>query len=310
MPHATWPSYPSRQEVDSWSDRLARQVDQEDFEAFILKEAVFGLAAAPRHFRPQYIEFRRAGRRFYGIWQRAQHDQAGPLLVHLPGYGAEMSVHPELTAQGFHVLHVNPLGYNTPSGFDESLREEGKGWPVLPETILSHGQGGYVDWLGDALCAVGWARRRDCVCSDRLGFFGTSQGGGAALLLGSILTSDCKAICADLPFLTGFKVALEDLEDPGVYGMVYEPLMGQAGPDRDACRKAAGFIDTLSHAHRLNMPVLLTAGGLDKACPPATIQALFDSLSGTRSITHLSRQGHASTVEFLALSQAWMTLHV
>lgn len=29
-----------------------------------------------------------------------------------------------------------------------------------------------------------------------------------------------------------------------------------------------GYVDTLSHAHRINVPVMLSAGGLDNTCPP------------------------------------------
>ena len=46
-----------------------------------------------------------------------------PLLVHTPGYGGEMSMHPEL-AQYFNVLHINPLGYTTPEGKDENCPPE------------------------------------------------------------------------------------------------------------------------------------------------------------------------------------------
>jgi cephalosporin-C deacetylase-like acetyl esterase len=221
-----------------------------------------------------------------------------------------MAVHPELVARGFHVLHVNPCGYNTPSGFDESLRDDQGGWPVLAETARSGGQAGYVDWLADALCAVAWARSRPEVASERLGLLGTSQGGGTALLLGSILRDSCRSLCADVPFLTGFRLALEELEDPGVYGMVYGPLMQGPQAQLEQARRAVSFVDTLCHAHRLTMPVLLTAGLVDKACPPETIEALFAALPGTASLTRIAGQGHASTVEFLALASAWFTLHV
>jgi cephalosporin-C deacetylase-like acetyl esterase len=219
-------------------------------------------------------------------------------------------VHPELVAEGFNVLHVNPCGYHGPAGADTSRMRDGKQWPVLPETAESLGRSGYVDWLGDALAAVGWARRLDQVQADRVGTFGTSQGGGGALLVGSLLGDDCRAVCADVPFLTGFPVALEQLSDPGVYGMIWSHWHETEGERRGQVRRAVCMIDTCAHAHRLKMPVLLTLGQRDNACPPATIRTLFDRLPATRSLTEIADQGHAHTVEFLALARAWMALHV
>ena len=66
-----------------------------------------------------------------------------------------------------------------------------------------------------------------------------------------------------------------------------------------------GFIDTRSHAHRLTMPVLLTAGEADTVTPPASIEALFADLPGTRSYTNLAGQAHGYTAPFLRLAQAW-----
>ena len=102
--------------------------------------------------------------------------------MHLPGYGHEMSAHPELVAMGYNVLHVSPLGYASPSGPQLGRMRDGI-WPVLPETVDSGGEGGYAEWFVDCLVAVGWALGRAEVAAGRLSLFGTSQGGGAALLL-------------------------------------------------------------------------------------------------------------------------------
>jgi cephalosporin-C deacetylase-like acetyl esterase len=74
--------------------------------------------------------------------------------------------------------------------------------------------------------------------------------------------------------------------------------------------RALGFVDTLSHAHRLTMPVLLTAGTADDVCPPPTIRKFFDTLTGTRSYTELADQTHRYTVPFMHLARAWMGLYV
>ena len=65
-----------------------------------------------------------------------------PLLVHTPGYSAEISTHPELVSLGYNVLHISPLGYATPNGPDETQKRDNT-WPVLADTISSHGEKGY-----------------------------------------------------------------------------------------------------------------------------------------------------------------------
>ena len=68
-------------------------------------------------------------------------------------------------------------------------------------------------------------------------------------------------------------------------------------------------ISDLRNVHRLDLPVLLTAGGLDEACPPHTIETLFGRLPGTRSYTYLKDVTHRYTIEFIPLAAAWFRLY-
>ena len=147
------------------------------------------------------------------------------------------------------------------------------------------------------------------VVADRLGFFGTSQGGGTSLLLASILGPEIvRAVAADVPFLTDFVYAPVDEHHEGPYAMVGKGVVEHFADNEDYQRRAwraLGYVDTISHAHRLTQPVLLTAGGADPICPSATIEKLFNLLPGTRSYTHLSEQEHGYTPAFLRLAAAW-----
>jgi hypothetical protein len=55
--------------------------------------------------------------------------------------------------------------------------------------------------------------------------------------------------------------------------------------------------------------VLLTAGGADATCLPATIKALFDKLPTTRLYCLLDGEGHGYTREFVPLAAAWFRLY-
>jgi len=121
-----------------------------------------------------------------------------------------------------------------------------------------------------------------------------------------------RCVAADVPFLTNFPL-VQGLTTPGAYEIVFAPLrkIAEERPkDLPRAWKAVGFVDTMCHAHRLEMPVLLTAGGNDATCPPASIRSLFDALSGTRSYTELSGEGHGYTMHFLHLAAAWFRLYV
>lgn len=305
--------YPSPVEVDAWCRQLVGRADAVDFVARRLNMPTYTYQLGVRHTRGNaYVQFSSdAFDTFYGYWQPALGDRPAPLLVHLPGYGTEISAHPELVMAGFHVLHVSPLGYATPEGPNVSKRVNDQ-WPVLPDTVSSLGQRGYVEWLRDALVAVRWALGMDGVMGDRVSFFGSSQGGGTALLLASLLRDrGVRAVAADVPFLTNFALMARQ-RDRGAYDLALAPLeqMERERPqDVPAAWRAIGYIDTLCHAHRLTMPVLLTAGSVDTTTPPVSIRPLLDALPGTRSYTEQAGQGHAYTPPFIRLAAAWFGLY-
>jgi cephalosporin-C deacetylase-like acetyl esterase len=307
--------YPDADSVDQWVSDLITESD-----AFVPDFSISDpsshdwpdLAGLPvqyaaRHHRgPYYVHaFSHSGRPFHCLWQPAFNSPA-PLVVHLPGYGAEMSAHPEIVAAGYNVLHINPLGYCGPDGFDFTMSDnpsEWSGWPHLRQTIDSFGTDGYRTWLLDCIRTVTWAKKLPEVDPTRLAFFGTSQGGGAALILSSIHRDRAvRCAAADQPFLTGFPLA----NGRGAYAIAAEAISRSAEPER--AWRALGFIDTLSHAHRLTTPILLTAGGRDNTCPADTIETLAARLPGTRSLSFLSEAEHGYTPQFLFLLQAWLRM--
>jgi cephalosporin-C deacetylase-like acetyl esterase len=296
--------YPSPEEVDAWIQSIWQISESVGYQTEQLPVNCFPHNLGINHAKgSQYIKFIPEGRHvFYAYWQPTWSTPA-PLLVHIPGYGAEMSAHPELVAQGYNILHISPLGYGTPHGPDQNKMREGI-WPVLPDTITSDAEKGYKLWLLDCILAIKWAVQRSEVIRDRVSFFGTSQGGGGALLLGSMFRDKgIRCVAADVPFMTNFPMA----NGRGAYGMTKNALSKL--DSMDAGWRALGFIDTLSHARRLTIPVLLTAGGQDLACPAETIESLFFRLPRTKSYTYLADSEHRYTHEFLSLAMGWFRLY-
>jgi hypothetical protein len=297
--------YPTAPEVDAWAERLKAGCEREPVAGELLNfspiRAEFG--NNPNTIQNRYVRFTgRDGRAFYGYWQPALRTPA-PLAVNLPGYGSFMGFHAQINDDGYHVLHISPLGYVTPEGPRRELVSDNGEWPVLPNTALGL-PGGYEDWLGDALRAVQWARRQPGVLPDRVSFFGTSQGGGGSLLLASLLVGEgARCACGDVPFMAAYPLSRFR---GSAYGLL-EPVYRQV--DHDQFWNRLGYVDLLSHVHRLQMPVMLTTGGRDEICPAETVACLFERLRGTKQLTYLQNGIHTHTREGMYLIRAWLAMY-
>ncbi len=294
--------YPNRQEVNIWAEKII------DKSLSIPVKAVFTddmpvnptFGNNPNTLNNRFIEFTTDDHIFYGYWQPALKSPA-PLLFNFPGYGSYISNHPQINDDGYHILHLSPLGYVTPTRIESSRLLADGNWPVLDLTARGV-KGGYEDWLLDCLLAIRWAKSMPEVISDRISLFGTSQGGGASLLLASILQDQIRCVCADLPFLTAFP--LTDLRGDayGILQKAYQEL------DPKEFWHNIGFIDTLSHVHRYHIPIMLSAGGKDNVCPAESVKYLFDRIETTKQYTYLSDAVHTHSRESMYLFRSWLAL--
>ena len=300
------PCYPDAADVDGWADALFAAACETPATAEILGGYGFHNACGPMHmYRSALIKFSQPGMRdFYGMFHPALNGPR-PLVVHLPGYGSELSTHHDVAAANYNLLELVPMGYWTPNGFAEELRHPKTGaWPVLTESVIDrHGPESYWGWMINAIGAIRWAMQYPTVMPDRVSFFGTSQGGGTALLLGSIFRDHgTRCVCADEPFLTHYP--LSDFE--GAYDVI------RAGMDEvgdEIGWNNLGYIDSMCHAHRMNYPVLLTLGTGDVVCPPKTIRALFDALDTDKMLFSMRGRGHGHQFEFIRHVLTYLELY-
>jgi len=251
------------------------------------------------------------GKTFWCLWQKCPRPNVHKTLIHLPGYGTEVSVHPSLVHSGYHVLHINPRGYCGPRGFGNKEGREPNGMAKVIYTNLDEPKKyGYRLWFQDALIAFRWLQSQPDV-NGKFGFYGSSQGGGAALILSSILADEnvVGAVAADVPFLTNFPREFLREKRSEAYEMVFSHLP----KDREGFRRCfhtLGFVDTMLHAPRMKYPVLLTAGELDYVCPYDSIHSLYEQLPNTKAIIKLHGQPHAYTPNFLTLAKTWFNLYL
>jgi Acetyl esterase (deacetylase) len=305
MEHDAYQFYPSETERDLWISQIYNSARTNACSVEILPDSGIRNNFGTFHMSGnRLVKFSPSGERpFYGVWQPALCGPA-PLVVHLPGYGAELSVHPDVNAEGYNVLNLSPLGYWTPNGFEDSLRMADGNWPVLPDTMTADGAGGYRNWLSNAAAAVFWAWSQPQVLPGRVSFYGTSQGGGTALLMGSVFAgAGTRCVAADEPFLTNYPMA----DFKGAYNILRE----QFGTIADSAKAwhGLGFCDTCNHADRMRYPVLLIEGTADDVCPPDTVESLYMKLPLTKAIYSLDGRGHGYNYEFIRLACAWFRLY-
>lgn len=304
--------YPSLDEVESyWREALSETPrDVEPFERF--ERSLQPGEASDRHVGlGVWLRFRGVdGSPFWCLWQGCPRPGVHKALVHLPGYGTETSVHPSLVHRGYHVLHINPRGYCGPDGFGNlEWREQDGTATVLYRKMGKPEEYGYRLWFQDAVLALRWLRHQPGI-DDRFGFFGSSQGGGAALILASILAGEgfVGSVAADVPFLTNFPMVYPR-KSKGAYEIVFSRLPKEE-KRLQRCFRTLGFIDTVVHAPRMRYPVLLTAGERDEACPSDTIHSLYGMLPDTRCIVEFHGQAHGYTPNFPSLAETWFNLYV
>ncbi len=305
-------NYPSEAEVESyWHDALLEVLkDPEPIEK--IERAAKPNEAYDYHAGlGTWLKFKGTdGQPFWCLWQECPISGIHKTLIHVPGYGTETSSHPDLVHAGYHILHINPRGYNGPDGPGNfGWREQDNTPQVLYKNLDKPREYGYRFWFQDAVIAFRWLQKQPRV-DTKFGFYGSSQGGGASLILASILSDEniVGAVAADVPFLTSFRMAYSK-ENKGAYAIFISHLP----KDKKAFQKSfytLGFVDTILHAKRMKYPVLLTVGELDDACPTDTIHSLYERLPNTRAIIELHGQGHAYTPNFLKLAQTWFDMYL
>ncbi|MCQ2424962.1 MAG: acetylxylan esterase [Lachnospiraceae bacterium] len=301
--------YPSEKELEAWIGAIWEKADASPCTAVSLNDSGIRIRFGSFHMnRSTLIRFEMPGfRSFYGMWTPALKGPA-PLVVHTPGYGAELSFHPDVVGAGYNVLELSPLGYWTPDGDRSELNWFGNAepflWPVLPNTAIdAYDPEGYFGWIVNVVGAVRWAMKNPTVIPDRVSFFGTSQGGGASLLLGSVFRDHgTRCVCADEPFLTNYPASLWR----GAYFAAKEGFVKV--PENEGWHNL-GFADTLSHAYRMTYPVLLTLGTGDDTCPPDTIRPLFDKLDTDKMLLSLKDRWHGYQYEFIRHALTWFELY-
>ncbi len=183
----------------------------------------------------------------------------------------------------------------------------GQGWSGLPgDTPDPHGSGphapgfltmGILDpaehyyrrLYTDGVRAVEAVQAHPDVDSSRIVVHGRSQGGAVALAVAG-LRDDLAGALVDVPFLTGFRRAIELVETEPV-AEITRYLASNRGREEQVFRTLS-YIEGLNFAARASAPALFSVGLTDDTCPPSTTIAAYNHYSGPKELRVYSYNGH------------------
>ena len=253
-----------------------------------------GVTSMGRDGENIWLEITDKGEKFYEKY--IEKHLSKYLIVSLPCFNADWNDISYLYDLPCDILQLSPLGYNTPSGFSFEKRKYGT-WPVLLETVTETDSDlGYNKWFHQAGVAVNFFKKQK-----KLIFLGTSQGGGASLVLSSIFNDITEACLSEMPFLIGLSdknySKVRDYAASTTGKMVYDFY----------AKERLFVIDPLAHASRIRCRTLLVAGELDEQCPKEDICELNDKLNCEKKYIELKGTDHGYTEYFKKIAKDYIS---
>jgi cephalosporin-C deacetylase len=237
-------------------------------------------------------------------WFTLPRHRAGPVagLLYVPGYISDPPLSKSWSKRGYALMSVAPRGKV------RSNAQYNPGYPgLLTDNLTDRNTYGYRGFFLDAVRAMDALREQPEVDPNRVGVFGSSQGGGLTIMTAA-LHPGVRAACAGAPYLCGFWDAIQ-LTSTYPYQEIRDYL--RLHPERaDRVRQTLAYFDGINFASRVRCPILVNIGLRDNVCPPETGFAVFAALGSAekRLETYAdcghdagsSRHGHDAQVrEFL-----------
>lgn len=127
--------------------------------------------------------------------------------------------------------------------------------------------------FSDGVRAVEAARALPGTDATRVALAGASQGGGIQLAVAG-LVPDLLAVMPDVPFLCGYRRAVE-VTDGFPYGEITQYLSVHRHMV-DTAFRTLSYLDGVSFARRARAAALFSVALMDPICPPSTVYAAFN----------------------------------
>lgn len=198
-----------------------------------------------------------------------------PLLINVPGAGPGSFADIMLADSGFAVLTMNVHPYEVPQKSAEAKKMYDEytkaghykyaGMPDREKYIFRNvflGMNRIIDYVSEM----------PEIDSAKIGIFGSSQGGGSAIIL-SALNTKIQATVANVPALCDLNGQLSD-RNPG-----WPHYVNQTKDPK--VFEMSKYFDAANFAPYLKNPVRVSVGFIDSICSPSSVYAMYNSLGST-----------------------------
>ncbi|MDR2566775.1 MAG: acetylxylan esterase [Bifidobacteriaceae bacterium] len=155
---------------------------------------------------------------------------------------------------------------------------------MAPETYY------YARLFTDAARAVDAAAELELVDPSRIGVFGRSQGGGAALAAAALVPGLVRAAVVLSPFMVDVMRGV-DVTDQGAYQEIATYLAVRPA-DEASVRRTLSYVDGVNFARRCRAPAHFATGLADDLTPASTVFGAYNAYAGPKDIQVWPFAGH------------------
>jgi len=208
-----------------------------------------------------------------------------PGLLLTPGYVSDPTLPKSWAQLGYAAFGVAPRG---------KLRSNSRfnpGYPgLLVENIVDKETYAYRGFYLDALRAVDVLASFPEVDVNRIGVYGSSQGGALAIVLAALAADTVRCAVSGAPYLAAF-IDSARLTHSYPYEEINEYL--RLHPDHESLvAETVAYFDVVNFGTLVRCPTLVYVGLADDVCPPESGFALYRNLSCPKHLVTTEGSAH------------------
>lgn len=247
------------------------------------------------------------GQRLYGWLGIPKTGQAPyPAIVNVAWAGLGFPPDPGTTDEGFAVFTLNVFPYECPIDDKERMRvyeefNKNLGCNYFELNMDDRDKYFYRAPILGLDRAIDWFAEQDYVDKDRIGYHGTSQGGGFGLILTG-LNKNIKRAVVSVPAICDHGGLLRG-SNSGWPQLVANWRCNNDEALRARVLEASRYYDAANFAQSIDVPITVTVGFRDVTCCPSSVYAAYNAipsknkriLYGTE-VTHVTDRNYYSSL--------------
>ncbi|MBR4752759.1 MAG: acetylxylan esterase [Thermoguttaceae bacterium] len=243
------------------------------------------------------------GQRLYGYLGIPKQGQGPyPTIVNVAWAGLGFGPDPGPAKEGFVIFTLNVFPYDVPidqaerqKAYDEYNKSLGTNYfEYQPSDRDAYFYRAPILGLDRA---IDWLAEQDFVDETRIGYHGTSQGGGFGLILTGMNKHISEAVCS-VPAICDHGGLLEG-RNSGWPQIVDNWRWRNDPAERDKVKAATSYYDAVNFASNIDVPITVTVGFIDVTCCPSSVYAAYNVIpSKNKRIKYGTTVGHVTDVNY------------